>query len=209
LTVDRVPAPMRTVFNRRLEALGYEFSSGAYWRRVPDGTAIIDVTADKWSARAPVARITANLAFYSSRLGRVFGPPGYVGSALDQVHWYRGIGAIREADPPDIPDRGIWVVERADPAGIESAASEIVDLASSILTSYAADEGIRDLWLEEGDFFWEPQKQAAYLAVLLAALGPAEALPPLVDRLQHFADDGSRLAQQALDALRGEAQRQL
>lgn len=201
MTAREVRGPLRAALDARLAPLGYKRHTSDWRRTVPDGIAVIDVVADKWSASAPVQRVTAHVAFYSERLAAVFGPPAYEGSALDQVHWHRWVGAIRAVEPTPPPDHGMWDVRADDEPSVHAVADAIAMRTAPLLAQYASDEAIRDLWLTEEDLFWSREQQAAYLAVLVAVLGPASALDGLVARLMRYRSRGDRFATRALDVL--------
>lgn len=185
-----------------LDAAGMEaLGGGRYVLRREDCLAGLDLV-DTLRAKSSTyyAGFVIHLWVLSNRLSAVFGPrarrlPKYIGA--EDVHWHRDAIYISERKRIGT---GRWLVESSDAGALNQAVAD-VQKAATELEARASDRGLVREWLARRDVWLSEARQAAYVSVLLRALGRQEKAWELATLVRVLAEHGDREATELLERL--------
>ena len=197
-----LPDQIASPFKAMLVGQGFSERRRGLWERaVADGIAAIQFTPPR-PALFPFLSFTAHLGFYSHRLAAIFGPETYRVVGPDSQHWYRWIGYLGDDDQGAVSSP--WEVDPGDEQAVRDLVEVVEARGVGTLRAVGSDTGIRDSWLESADPWLHRSTQAAYLVVLVDALGPEALLADLRLDVERLAANGGSDAAAALAAIRGD-----
>lgn len=196
---DNLPAPLLEPITELLLGRNFRRGRNGLWTRESgEGISAIQFSRDPRSWEG-VTVFTAHLGYLSYRLAGILGPEGFRFVGPESIHWYRWIGYLGEDDHEAASSS--WSIRTADVAEVRSVVELIEVRGLATLEHVGSDVGIRDSWLLSPDPWLHKSVQAAYLGILVHALGPSEKLPGIRAQLAEYARNGGRDAAAALASI--------
>jgi len=115
-----------------------------------------------------------------------------------ECHWRQRLGAV----PPDGGDRWWSIRSTTQTAKIgEEILGQLRTVALPEMERLVRDEALRDLWLKGQSPALTELQRLQNLAVLLSLLGPAEALPRVMEDLRRLSTGAARVIEQRLGSV--------